>query len=147
MTASTPLASRALASAFGLVMVAAAAMQADGPALVAAAAAAVAVLVGNIFRLAATLAVMLTVAVIAFADAPPMLAVLSGLSAAAYLVLRHTVAVTLPTVIASVGFAAAGLAAASIPIEVPWLPLLAPLAVLALFVLVTRPFWRKTVGD
>ncbi len=147
MTASAPLASRALASAFGLVMVAAAAMQADGPALVAAAAAAVAVLVGTIFRLAATLAVMLTVAVIALADAPPMLAVLSGLSAAAYLVLRHTVAVALPTVIASVGLAAAGLAAASLPIEVPWLPLLAPLAVLALFVLVTRPFWRKTVGD
>jgi hypothetical protein len=147
MTASTPLASRALASAFGLVMVAAAAMLADGPALVAAAAAAVAVLVGNIFRLAATLAVMLTVAVIALADAPPVLAVLSGLSAAAYLVLRHTIAVTLPTVIASVGFAAGGLAAASLPIEVPWLPLLAPPAVLALFVLVTRPFWRKIVGD
>ena len=36
---------------------------------------------------------------------------------------------------------AAGLAAASIPIQLPWVPLLAPPAVLALYVLTTRPFW------
>jgi hypothetical protein len=143
MTAPAQLAARAVSTAFGLVMVAAAAVAADRPALVAATAAAVAILAGNLFRLAATVAVLLTVSVIVLADAPPMLAALSGLSAAAYLVLRHNAAATSPTVLGAVGFTAAGLAAASLPIELPWVPLLAPLAVLALFVLVTRPFWAK----
>jgi hypothetical protein len=65
----------------------------------------------------------------------------SGLCAAAYLVLRHTATVTSPTVLGVVGFTAAGLAAASLPFQLPWVPLLAPLAVLVLYVLVTRPFW------
>jgi hypothetical protein len=97
-------ATRALSTAFGLVMVASAAVQADGTALVA---------------LTAT----------------------SGLCAAAYLVLRHTGAVTAPTVLGAVGFTAVGLAAASLPFQLPWVPLLAPLAVLVLYVLATRPFW------
>jgi hypothetical protein len=44
-------------------------------------------------------------------------------------------------VVGAVGFTAAGLAAASLPIQLPWVPLLAPLAVLVLYVVVTRPFW------
>jgi hypothetical protein len=75
------------------------------------------------------------------ADAPPLLTATCGLCAAAYLVLRHTAAVSTPTVVGAVGFTVAGLAAASLPIQLPWVPLLAPLAVLALYVLVTRPFW------
>jgi hypothetical protein len=72
---------------------------------------------------------------------PPLLTATSGLCAAAYLVLRHTAAVTAPTVVGAVGFTAAGLAAAALPIQLPWVPLAAPLAVLLLYVLVTRPFW------
>ena len=132
---------RAVSTAFGLVMVASAAVQADGPGLVAAVVAAAAVLVGSVFRPAATIAVLATVAVIVLADAAPVLTATSGLCAAAYLVLRHTAAVTSPTVLGAVGFTAVGLAAASLPIQLPWVPLLAPLAVLVLYVLVTRPFW------
>lgn len=132
---------RAVSTAFGLVMVASAAVQADNPGLVAAVVAAAAVLAGSVFRPAATIAVLLTVAVIVLADAPPVLTATSGLCAAAYLVLRHTQAVTTPTVLGAVGFTAAGLAAASIPFQLPWVPLVAPLAVLVLYVLVTRPFW------
>ena len=134
-------AARAISTSFGLVMVAAAAVGADGPALAGAAVAAVAVLAGNVFRPAATLAVLIGVAVIVLADAPPMLAALSGLCAAAYLVLRHTATATAPTVLGAVGFATAGLAAASIPVQLPWVPLVAPVAVLVIFVLVTRPYW------
>jgi hypothetical protein len=132
---------RAVSTAFGLVMVASAAVQADGPGLVAAAVAAAVVLAGTVFRPAATIAVLLTVSVIVLADAPPVLTATAGLCAAAYLVLRHTATVTSPTVLGAVGFTAAGLAAASLPMELPWVPLLAPLAVLVLYVVVTRPFW------
>jgi hypothetical protein len=132
---------RAVSTAFGLVMVASAAVQADGQGLIAAVAASAAVLLGSAFRPAATIAVLITVSVIVLAEAPPVLTATSGLCAAAYLVLRHTAAVTSPTVVGAVGFTAAGLAAASLPIQLPWVPLLAPLAVLVLYVLVTRPFW------
>ena len=122
-------------------MVASAAVQADGPGVIAAIAASAAVLVGSVFRPAASIAVLLTVSVVVFADAPPVLAATSGLCAAAYLVLRHTIAITSPTVLGAVGFTAVGLAAASLSIQLPWVPLLAPLVVLMLYVLVTRPFW------
>jgi hypothetical protein len=130
-----------LSAAFGLVMIAAAAVAADGTALVAAGVAVAAVLVGTAFRPAASLAVIITAAVILLADAPPVLAALSGLSAAGYLVLRHTVAATAPTVVGAVGFTTAALAAASLPVHLPWLPLLAPLAVVVAYVMVIRPFW------
>ena len=132
---------RTISTAFGLVMVASAAVQADGRGLAAAAVAAAAVLAGSVFRPAATIAVLLTMSVIVLADAPLVMTATSGLCAAAYLVLRHTAAVTSPTVLGAVGFTAAGLAAASLPIELPWVPLLAPVAVLVLYVVVTRPFW------
>jgi hypothetical protein len=132
---------RAVSTAFGLLMVASAAVQADGPGVIAAIAASAAVLVGSVFRPAASIAVLLTVSVVVFADAPPVLAATSGLCAAAYLVLRHTIAITSPTVLGAVGFTAVGLAAASLSIQLPWVPLLAPLVVLMLYVLVTRPFW------
>lgn len=132
---------RALSTAFGLVMVAAAAVQADDAALIAAGLAAVAVLVGNAFRPVATLGVLLTAAVIVLDDTPPMIAALCGLSATGYLVLRHTSAPTAPTVLGAVGFTAAGLTAAALPMQLPWVPLVAPAVVLALVVLVSRPFW------
>jgi len=132
---------RALSTAFGLVMVAAAAVQADDAALVAAGLAVLAVLAGDIFRPTATLAVLLAAAVLILNEAPAMLAALSGLCGACYLVLRHTAAITAPTVIGAVGFTAAGLAAVSLPMQLPWVPLVAPLAVVALVALATRPFW------
>jgi hypothetical protein len=132
---------RALSTAFGLVMIAAAAVQADDAAMIVAGSTTFAVLMGNIFRPAATLAVLMSAAVIVLTDAPAMLAALSGLCAACYLVLRHTAIITAPSVIGAVGFTAAGLAAVSMPLQLPWVPLAAPLAVLTLVALSSRPFW------
>jgi hypothetical protein len=42
-----------------------------------------------------------------------------------------------------VGFAFAGLVATAFPLQLPWLPLLAPLAVFAVYLLATRPFLRN----
>lgn len=134
---------RALSTAFGLVMAAAAAVQADDAALIAAALSTLAILVGNVFRPAATLAVLLAATALVLNESPAMLASLSGLCAACYLVLRHTAAITAPTVIGAVGFTAVGLAAVTLPLELAWAPLLAPLVMVALVALVTRPFWAQ----
>lgn len=141
-TAAAPI-TRAVSTAFGLVMVASAAVGADRSGLVVAVVAAAAVLVANIFGPAATIAVLLAVAVLTLADAPPVLTATAGLCAAVFLVLRHTATVTPPTMLGAVGFTAAGLAATSLPMHLPWVPLLAPVAVLMLYVLVTRPFWTS----
>jgi hypothetical protein len=129
-----------VSTGFGLLMATATAAGSHGPVVIAAAVAVVAVLAGAVFRPAATLAVLLAVAVIAFANTPPMLAAVSGLSAAAYLVLRHTAAVTAATLFAAVGFAFVGLVATAFPLQVPWLPVLAPLAAFGCYVLVVHPF-------
>ncbi|HYB39960.1 MAG TPA: hypothetical protein VEF72_32410 [Mycobacterium sp.] len=136
---------RTSSTAVGLLMVTSATVGAHGPALVAATLAVVAVVAGAVFRPAATLAVLLTVVTIVVSNPSPMLAALSGLSAAAYLVLRYAVrtptgVVTAPTMIGAVGFSFVGLVAASFPLQLPWLPLLAPLVVVAIFTLATRPF-------
>ena len=142
-----------LSTAFGLMM-AAAGIQTDGPVLVVAMLTLLAVLVGIVFRVAATLAVLLAAAAVMVSDAAPMLAALAGLSAACYLVLRHTeggpagvVGASAPTMIAALGFTFAGVLAASFPFELPWLPLLAPLAVFGIYVLATRPFYKGGDGQ
>src|SRR3954451_302027 len=136
--------SRVLTLLLGLLMVALAAVGSQGPVLVAAGAGAVAVGLATVFRPAATLAVLLTVVVIVASDPSNVLAAMSGLCAAAYLVCRHAdgavVAGSGPSTVAAVGFTFAGLVATSFPLQVPWLPLVAPMAVLAIYVLVTRPF-------
>jgi hypothetical protein len=143
-----------LSTAFGLVMVAASGFQTDGPALVLAMLAAVAVLAGIAFRVAATVAVLLAAAAIVVSDAPPMLAALAGLAAACYLVLRYTeggsirvVGASAPAMLAALGFTFVGVLAASFPFELPWLPLLAPLAVFGIYVLATRPFYKAGEGE
>ncbi|MDT5175413.1 MAG: hypothetical protein QOG37_2664, partial [Mycobacterium sp.] len=136
--------SRVLSVLLGLLMVGLTTVGSQGPALVAAGAAVLAVGVATIFRPAATLAVLLTVLVIVASDPSHVLAAMSGLCAAAYLVCRHAdgavAAGSGPTTVAAVGFTFAGLVATSFPLQVPWLPLVAPLVVLAIYVLVTRPF-------
>ncbi|MBV8930196.1 MAG: hypothetical protein JO152_13830 [Mycobacteriaceae bacterium] len=141
------LGARAASTAAGLVMAAAAAGVANRSALVVAGLAAVAVLIGIQIRSAATFAVLLAVSAVAVSGAPLLLAAVSGLSAAAYLVLRHAVgapgldSLTQPTVVGASGFAVVGLAATAFPLQLPWLPVVAPIAVFAIFTLVTRPFW------
>lgn len=139
-----------MAIAFGAAMVTPLAVGGHGPAVVAAVLAAVAVVVGIRWRAAATAAVLAAIAAIVLSDAPPLVATLCGFAAAAYLVTRHAaggpglVTATQPAVVGAVGFTIAGLAAMAFPLRLPWLPLLAPLAVLAIYALATRPFWIRS---
>ncbi|MGO9386026.1 MAG: hypothetical protein ACLP4W_29160 [Mycobacterium sp.] len=137
----------AVSTGFGVLMVGLAAIGAHGPAVAAGAAAVVAVGVGLVFRPAATLAVLLSAVTILVSDPSLVFAAWSGLCAAAYLICRHAVGApagvvmwSWPTLVAAVGFTFAGLVAASFPLQLPWLPLAAPLAVLAIYALATRPF-------
>ena len=135
---------RAVSSAFGLLMVAAAAVGAGGPSLVLVAVAVSAVLVGARHAGAATIAVGCTVVLLVVTDPPPIVAAHAGLAAAAYLVLRHTAHIeesaTWPTVAGAVGLSAVGMAAVLVPVDVAWLPLVAPVAVLALYVVAGAPY-------
>ena len=137
----------ALAMGFGVLMAGSAAVGSHGPALVAGALAVIAVGAGIRLRRAATLAVLLSAATIVLAGPPSVLAALSGLSAAAYLVCRHAVGPqpaavmgSWPTIVGAIGFTFIGLVATSFPVQVPWLPLVAPLGVLAIYLLAARPF-------
>lgn len=150
---------RALSTVFGLLMLGSAAVgarpSAHAPAVAASTAAVlmgaalISVGVGAVFRSAATLAVVMSVAAIAVIDPAPMFVAISGLCAAAYLVCRHAVGVpaglligSLPTIVAAAGFAFVGLVATSFPLRLPWLPLVAPLGVLGIYLLATRPFLK-----
>jgi hypothetical protein len=145
---------RVFSAAFALLMVGAAAFHAHGPALVAVALGVISVLAGVIFRAAATLAVLLAVSAMVLSDATPSLAAVSGLSAAGYLVLRYAAdapglaALTQATAVGALGFTLAGLAATVFPLRLPWLPLLAPIAIFTIYAVATRPFWTKpSTGD
>lgn len=129
------------ATAFGLTMVAAAAYRVHGHGAVAAAAALAAVVVSVCWRPAATVAVLLAVLTIVLSDGAPMHTLLAGLAAAVYLVLRHTKP-TAPTAFFAVGFAAAAAVVVALPVQLPWLPLVAPLALLAGYLLALKPFTR-----
>lgn len=136
---------RVVSAAFGVLMVATAGPPPQGPALVAGLLAGVAVGIGILVRPVAVVAVALAVATVMLADPSPVMAALSGLSAVGYLLVRHATdspvaSVTGPTVAGALGFSVLGLAAASIPLQVVWLPLVAPLVVVAIYVLVTQPF-------
>ena len=136
-----------LPSAFGVLMVAAAAHRAEGSALAVAAVALAAVLAALWLRPAATVAVLLTMLTVVIADAAPMYTALAGLAATAYLVLRHGAGrATAPTMLAAVGFAAVGTVAVALPVQVPWLPLAAPLALLAGYLLSLKPFLGRGRG-
>jgi len=143
------LAANILSAACGFLMVGALGIGSHGLVLVAAVSALVAVLAGTLLRPVATLAVLLTVVVIALSDPAATVAAVSGLSAAIYLVLRHAAgsdagldSVSGATLVGAVGFAFAGVVATAFPLHVPWLPLLAPLAAFVVYLLATRPFLR-----
>jgi hypothetical protein len=147
MSTGARLGVHSLATVFGLLMVGLAAVGAHGPAVGVAMAALAAVGIGFVFRPAATVAVLLSVTAIVVTDPSYVFVGLSGLCAAAYLVSRHAagmpeaiVMVSWPTLVGAVGFTLVGMVAMSFPLTLPWVPLLAPLAVLAIYVLATRPF-------
>lgn len=135
----TTAASRVLPLVFGVLMVGAAAYRTDGSAVFVAAAAVVAVAWSAWWRPASSVAVLLTVLTIALDGPAEMFTALAGLSAAAYLVLRHTNP-TAPTMASAVGFTAAGTVAVAVPATLPWLPMAAPLAVLVGYLVAVRPY-------
>jgi len=133
---------RLLSLAFGLLMVAAATLASGGPAFVLAAVAVAALLAGLVIRLAATLAVVAVVGALALSEPSPVVAAIAGLAATAYLVVRHAdgtdaaCALTVPTVLAALGLSAVTVLGATVPFALPWVPLVAPLAVVAAYVIV-----------
>jgi hypothetical protein len=150
MRRGSQLAAHILSAACGLLMVAAAGIGSHGPALIAAISALVAVAAATLIRPAASLAVLLTAVVLALSDAPAALAAAAGLVAAVYLVLRHAAGsgtgldgISGATMAGALAFTIAGLVATAFPLQLPWLPLLAPLAVFAVYLLATRPFLRS----
>jgi hypothetical protein len=149
----TQLVAHLLSTACGLLMVASVGVGAHGPARTVAVSALVAVTFAILSRPVATLAVLLTAAVIALTGPAATVAAVAGLSAAVYLVLRHAAgsgigldSVSAATLVSAVGFTLAGLVATAFPVQLPWLPLLAPLLVFAIYLLATRPFLRDEDG-
>jgi len=147
MSRGAQLTTQVLATASGAAMVTVAGIGAHGAARAAAASALVAVVIAILLRPVATLAVLLTVAAIVLSSPDVALVAVSGLFAAVYLVLRHAAAAALglnsvsgATMASALGFTFAGLVATAFPLRLPWLPLLAPLAVFAVYLLATRPF-------
>jgi hypothetical protein len=123
-------------------MVAAAVLQADATALLVASGAAVAVLGSIQLPRAATIAVAACVVAIALSDPAPLLCALAGLNATCYLLLcrgRGRESITRATIVAVLASSAFGMVATSIPAQLPWVPLAAPLAVLVAFVIVVQP--------
>ena len=137
---------RFVSAPFGMLMIAAAALGADARALTAVAVAAVAVVVGLYLRVAATAAVLAAMCAIAMAEPQPWLAALSGLSAAAYLVLTHA-NMTRPTVFGLIGFAAIGIVATTVSAGLGWLALLAPVAAVVVFAVLLGPFLHAEHTD
>ena len=149
MTRGAQLAAGVLSAACGVLMVAAVGIGAHGSTRVAAASAVAAVTIAVLFRPVATFAVLLTMVAVALSGPPATVAAVSGLSAAAYVVLRHAAgngagldSVSGATMVSAVGFTLVGLVATAFPLRLAWLPLLAPLAVFAVYLLATRPYLR-----
>ncbi|WP_431240145.1 hypothetical protein ACQ86B_11805 [Mycolicibacterium aichiense] len=130
---------RLVAASFAVAMTAATAVEADTRWLAAAAVALIAIIAGLFVRAAATVAVLAATAAIVLTEPHPMLAATSGVCAAAYLVLTYAT-LTRVTAIGIAGFAAAGALAVAVPVDLPWLPLLAPVAVVAVVGLALSPF-------
>jgi hypothetical protein len=140
---------RGLSLAFGVVMIVATEPQPHRLAAWTAGLAIAAVLFGVRFRSVATLAVLLTALTLAASAPPPLLVVTSGLCATAYLVLRHTgvpnsATPTRASVLAALSFGLVGAIVAVLPLDVAWLPLLAPFGLLGAFAIATQPYLRQS---
>jgi len=152
--ASSQPAPRVLATFFGLLMVLAAIGSGGVPALIGSAVALAAVAAGVFYRRAAVPAVIATAATLAISDTSVLFAAACGLSAAAYLLMRYAtpaipgaVTMTGPTVIGMVGFTLTAVAAALVPWRLSWVPLLAPILILAIVVLAVAVLVPPGLGN
>lgn len=130
---------RLVAALFGVAMTAAATVGADNRGLAVATVALVAIVAGLYVRVAATVAVLSAVCAIALMQPHPLLAAASGVCATAYLVLTYAT-LTRATAVGIAGFAVVGALATMVPAGLPWLPVLAPVAVVAAVGVALSPF-------
>lgn len=133
-------------AAFGVLMVGSGVKPTPPWGLLVAALALAAVLVGLFYRPASVVAVLVTIAGLALGNPAPLLAAVSGLSAAAYLMLRYAddaVTLTVPTVLGMLGFTAAGVVGTAIGLELTWAPLLAPAIMAGILIAVAAPLFAE----
>jgi hypothetical protein len=86
-------------------------------------------------------------------DGPPLATGLAGLAGAYYLILRHTereskglAGAPTPAMVAALGFAVISVSAASLPLDLPWLPILAPPTMFLAYMLCIQPFLSVAVA-
>jgi hypothetical protein len=135
-----------LSTAIGLVMALAAGIHTAAAASVVAIACALAVGVGMGVRHAATAAVLLAAAAVMLGDAPPLQAGLVGLCGAYYLMLRHTEgrrtgSVSRSAMVGAMCFTVVAVSVASLPLDLPRLPILAAPAMFVAYLVAVRPFF------
>ncbi|WP_174552793.1 hypothetical protein [Nocardia harenae] len=99
--------------------------------------------IGLWFRIAAVCAVLVVVGLIAFADVDLVVCAAAGLVATTYLLNSATVTApagvvptTIPSVVGALFFSGCAVAVASVPLDLPYAPLAAPVLVLVLSALV-----------
>ena len=103
------------------------------------------VALGLWFRPVAVCAVLLTIGVLAFAGSGVLVAAAAGLVATTYLLNAATVTApygvvptTVPSVVGAVAFTAVAVAAALVPVRLPWAPLAAPILIVLLYALIIQ---------
>ncbi|MEU2031714.1 hypothetical protein [Nocardia amamiensis] len=107
------------------------------------------------YRPVAVCAVLLALGLLAVADAGILASAATGLVATTYLLNAATVTAphgvvptTIPSVVGAVGFTAAAVGAALIPLRLSWAPLVAPVLIVVLFALVIQgAAARRAPGD
>lgn len=140
-----------LAGVLGLLMVAATADGVPEYALPLCICAAILALTGVRYPSAATLAVLVSIGILALRDAPPIQAALAGLAAATFLLTAYplrwpatVIAVRGDAMLPALLFAGAALVASAIPVQQSsWLPLTVPVAVVLIYVGSLLPIVRR----
>jgi hypothetical protein len=144
-----------VASALGLLMVTASVGGITKYAVPVAVCATVLVLAGLRFRIAAMLAVLAVIGVLALGNTPAVLATLSGLAAATYLLTAYplhlpsdVVAVRYEVIIPALLFACAALLATALPVQgKSWLSFIVPVSVVLIYVVAVWPLTRIYPGS
>ncbi|MEU9807704.1 hypothetical protein [Mycobacterium sp. NPDC050853] len=144
-----------VAAALGLLMVTAAVGGITKYAVPVSVCATVLVLAGLRFRIAAILAVLSAIGALALGNTPAVLATLSGLAAATYLLTAYplhlpsaVIAVRNEVIIPALLFACAALLATALPVQgQSWLPFIVPVTVVLIYVVAVWPFTRIYPGS
>jgi hypothetical protein len=147
MTRSLLLVQSVLPFALGILMVVTTDAHQHWLTMGTAALAVAAVLLGVRWQRASILAVVLAALTIALSVTPPILAVSSGLCATGYLLTCHlrgpnTVQPNRITALTAIGIGLVTAATVVYPLDLSWLPLIAPIALFAAFVIAISPYLR-----